>query len=80
MLEILKKSEQILNILNMDWKFWTDSKHSEHELKILNILNIDWKFWTDYEHWLNRVWKVNILNSEQILNILNIVWTESEHF
>jgi hypothetical protein len=29
-LEILKKSEQILNILNIDWTFWTDSEHSEH--------------------------------------------------
>ena len=77
-LEILKKSEQILN---NDWKFWTDSKHSEHWLNILsrfwtfwtvseqimNILNIDWKFWTYSEH----VWTFWIV-SEQILNVLNI--------
>jgi hypothetical protein len=51
-------------------KVWTDSEHSEHWLKILNILNIDWKFWT--------FWTLTE-HSEQILNILNIVWTESEH-
>ena len=63
-LEILEKSEQTLNILSLDWKFWTDSEHSEDWLKILSkfwtlpenseqsliILNIDWKFWTKSEH------------------------------
>ena len=49
-LEILKKSEQSLNILNIVWKIWTDSEHSEYCLKNLNILNIVWKIWTDSEH------------------------------
>ena len=39
-LEILKKYEQIMNIV---WKFWTDPENSE---QILNILNMVWKFWT----------------------------------
>ena len=34
---------QYYQILNIDWKFWTDSEHSEHWLKILNRF---WTFWT----------------------------------
>ena len=78
-------SKQILNILNIDWKFWTDSEHYEHWLNriwtLLNILNIDYKFWRDSEyseHWLNRVWTFWTLteNSEKILYILSkhIMW------
>ena len=76
LLNITENSEQILNILNMDWtcteqivsitehywKFWTDSEHY-------------WKFWTDSEHsehGLNRFWT--------LLNILSIDWTYSEHY
>ena len=46
-LEILKKSEQIMNILNIVWKIWTDFEHSVYCLKNLNILNIVWKIWTE---------------------------------
>jgi hypothetical protein len=71
-LEILKKSEQILNILNIDWKLLTDFEHWLNRVwkvwtfwtvseQILNILNIDWKFWT--------FWTLSEM-SEQILNIL----------
>jgi hypothetical protein len=41
-LEILKKSEQSLNILNIVWKIWTDSEHCEYCLK--NLIRF-WTFW-----------------------------------
>jgi len=61
--EILKKSEQILNI---DWKFWTFWTLTENSEQILKILNMDW---TESEH---------CLKSLNILNIVWKVWTESE--
>jgi hypothetical protein len=48
LLEILKKSEQTLNI---DGKFWTDSEHC------LKILNRFWTFWTLSKQSLNIVLK-----------------------
>ena len=36
---LTENSEQILNIMHMDW---TESEKSEHWLKILNIPNIVW--------------------------------------
>jgi hypothetical protein len=49
---LLHQYYQILNILNIDWKFWTDSEHSEQWLKILNRF---WTFWTVSEQNLNIV-------------------------
>ena len=83
-LEILKKSEQSLNILNIFRKVWTDSEHYEYCLNILN------RVWTESEHsWhclksLDRVWTFLTLSKEsgQSLYILNIAWiisTESQH-
>jgi hypothetical protein len=92
LLNITENSDQILNILNMDWtdseqipnttehywKFWTDSEHSEHGLN---------RFWTDSEHYwtllkiLNRFWTLWTW-TEQILNITEHYWkfwTDSEH-
>ena len=65
------KIQKSLNILNIDWEFWTDSEHSEHWMnkgnnKITELRTI-----------LQRV------ESEQILNILNIawkVWTDHKHY
>jgi len=76
-LDILKKSEQILNILNIDRKFWTDSEHSEHWLNRVwtlsemsehseQCLNRFWTFWTLTE---------NSEHSEHCLKSLNRFWT-----
>ena len=72
LLNITENSDQILNILNMDWtdseqilnRFRTLLNITENSEQILNILNMDW---TD---------------SEQILNITEHYWkfwTDSEH-
>ena len=60
-------SEHWLKILNRFWTFWTLTEHSEHTELWQNILNRFWTFWTFSE------------KSEQILNIVWKVWTDSEH-
>jgi hypothetical protein len=77
---LTENSDQILNILNIDWteskhcrkrlsilnSIGTDSEHSEHCLKSMNRFLTFWKVWTESEH------SEHCLKS---LHILSRVWT-----